>query len=212
MKKYLLPTIFLALTIIVLPSCRKNYYGVDPTPPVTGYQYIFDDNFDYDSHNWSFNDHYNSAFVDIGGGMLNYTYTPAQDGTNTVAVNTGANLSYDFLIRTSISSDNAMGIAFGVSNTDYGYSLMIDDQGYFCLYREGDANNAAQPIIDWQQNSAIRKGWNDVELEQRNGYWVAYANGSRLFEVAAQRLLGDKIGFIVLANTRGSADYLTVKY
>ena len=201
----------LALLAITISSCTKDRYNTNPIPP-TGYQYAFDDNFDYDAHNWSISDHVNSAFVDIGGGVLNYTYTPTVDGTNTVAVNTGLNTAYDFLIQTSITSDNAMGLAFGVSNYDYGYSFFIDDEGYFAVYKEGNANTQVTTLVDWTYSSAIKAGWNNIELEQVNGYWTGYANGTKLFDMPAQRFAGNKVGFIVLAGTYGQADYLTVQW
>lgn len=212
MKRTLFYILLIITTATIFTSCRKrNNYAFDPQPPA-GYQYIFDDNFDYDNYNWSFSDFKNSAFVDISNGALNYTYTPAADGTNTVAISTGARLNYDFLIQSSVSSDNAMGIVIGVSDFNYGYSLMIDDQGYFAIYDEGDAQTPAKAVIDWQYNSAIVAGWNDIEIEQVNGYWIGYANGTKIFDITAPVLRGNKIGFIVLAGTRGRADYLTVKW
>jgi hypothetical protein len=199
---------------LLLTSCIKNeYYTPEPsTVTPTGYQYIFDDNFNYDANNWSFSDPGNDAFVNISGGMLNYYYNPPTDGTNTVAVNTGASLRRDFLIQTRIRSDYAMGIAFGVSNNNYGYSLFIDEAGYIALYKEGDAYNGVQTIIDWKQSPAIGAGWNDVEFEQIGNVWVAYVNDTKIFEVPAEYISGNKIGFIVLAGTKGAADYLTVQW
>lgn len=207
-------TLAIASTI-ALSSCVKNdYYTTEPTPPPApvGYQMTFNDDFNFDAHNWSFSDPSNSAFVNINGGTLNYEYTPVEDGTNTVAIITGANVRKDFLVQTRITSDNAMGLAFGVSNEDYGYSFFIDDQGYFALYKEGNTNTPVKTILDWQYSSAIQAGWNDIELEQVGNYWQGYANGTKLFEVPAQYLAGSKVGYIVLANTVGKADYLTVQW
>lgn len=205
--------LLLIATITLLASCRKStYYEPTPTPPPVGYQYSFNDDFNYDAHNWSFSDPDNEAYVNISGGKLNYYYNPVNDGTNTVAINTGVNIRKDFLIQTRISSDNAMGLVFGVSNSDYGYSFFIDDQGYFAIYKEGDADHAAKTIMDWQYNAAIQTGWNDIELEQVGDYWLGYANGVKLFEIPAQYMAGSKIGFIVLAGTNGKADYLTVQW
>lgn len=197
-----------------LTSCVKNeYYNTTPnTNTPVGYQNIFDDNFDYDSHNWSFTDAYNNASARITGGQLKYVYNPANDGTNTVAVNTGLNTNYDFLIQTRMQSNNAMGLVWGVSNNDYGFSLFIDDQGYFAVYKEGNANTAVKTLIDWQYNSAIVAGWNNIEVEQVGDYWIGYANGKKLFEIAAQNLYGSKVGYIVMAGTTGYADYLTVQW
>src|SRR5206468_47440 len=105
-----------------------------------------------------------------------------------------------------------MGLVFGVSNNDYGYSFFIDDKGYFAIYKEGNSTTPAKAILDWQYSSAIRTGWNDIELEQTGNYWTGYANGTKLFEIPAQYLAGSKIGYIVLAGTSGQADYLTVQW
>lgn len=212
MKRLVFIGLFLA-GISTLTSCVKNeYYNTTPTTTPTGYQNIFDDNFDYDSHNWSFTDAGNNASVRISGGQLKYVYNPANDGTNTVAVNTGLNVNYNFLIQTRIQSNNAMGLVWGVSNNDYGYSLFIDDQGYFAVYKEGNANTAVKTLIDWQYNSAIVAGWNNIEVEQQGDYWIGYANGTKLFEIGAQNLYGSKVGYIVMAGTTGYADYLTVQW
>jgi hypothetical protein len=199
---------------LLLTSCIKNeYYETNPnTQQPIGYQNIFDDNFDYDAHNWSFSDASNDAYVSVGGGRLKYEYNPPGEGTNTVAINTGVNVNRDFLIQSRISSNNAMGIAFGVSNSDYGYSFFIDDQGYFAVYREGNASTPVKTIIDWQYNAAILTGWNNIEFEQVGNYWLGYVNGTRLFEIPAQNLYGSKTGFITLAGTTGYADYLTVQW
>lgn len=201
------------ITSFLLSSCVKNeYYTAEPDPPPVGYAHIFNDEFNFDAHNWSFSDPANEAYVDITGGTLRYSYTPPNDGTNTVAIDPGADLDYNFLIQTRIKSDNTMGLAFGVSNSDYGYSLFIDDQGYFAVYKEGNANTPVSTIMDWQFSSAIRAGWNDVELEQIGGYWIGYANGTKLFEIPSRNLRGYKVGFIVVDNTVGYADYLTIKW
>ncbi|MBN8671538.1 MAG: hypothetical protein J0L80_12680 [Chitinophagales bacterium] len=212
MKRLLLIGLILA-GVTTLTSCVKNeYYNTTPNTTPVGYQNIFDDNFDYDSHNWSFTDAYNNASVRITGGQLKYVYNPSNDGTNTVAVNTGLNTNYNFLIQTRMQSNNAMGLVWGVSNNDYGYSLFIDDQGYFAVYKEGNANTAVKTLIDWQYNSAIVAGWNNIEVEQQGDYWIGYANGKKLFEIGAQNLYGSKVGYIVMAGTTGYADYLTVQW
>ncbi len=212
MKKALI--LVAGLATMFLTSCVKNeYYETTPDPQPVGYKYAFDDNFDFDANNWSFSDAGNSAYVSVRNGLLKYSYLPVNDGTNTVAINTGAVLTRDFLIQTSIRSDYAMGIAFGVSSNDYGYSLFIDDEGYFALYKEGNANTQVQTIIDWQEsNSIISGGWNDVEIEQVGNYWLGYVNGTKIFEIPAKYLAGDQIGYIVLAGTTGYADYLTVQW
>lgn len=206
--------LIMGLGFFTMTSCVTNeYYNVEPDEPQVGYQYLFDDNFDYDAHNWSFNDPGNSAYVSVRNGVLKYTYLPANTGTNTVAINTGASVYRDFLIQTSIRSDYAMGLVFGVSNAHYGYSIFIDNDGYFAVFDEGGANIPVETIIDWKYSNAINKGgWNDIEFEQAGNYWYGYINGVKVFELPAKYLDGSKIGYIVLDGTTGYADYLTVKW
>lgn len=197
---------------ILLTSCIKNeYHNVQPDTS-TGYQYSFNDDFNNNLNNWEFSDAGNAAYVNIINGMLKYTYLPANPGTNTVAVATGTNTRRDFLVQTSIKTDNAMGLAFGVSNKDYGYSFFIDGQGSFAVFKEGDANTPVKTIIDWTYSNAILSGWNDLELEQVGDYWQGYINGVKVFELQAQYLMGSKFGYIVLDGTTGYADYLTVQW
>lgn len=213
MKKIKLLSVF-ALSCLLLSSCVKNEYN-DPTPTKnnnSGYSHQFDDRFDRDNNNWSYSSPADSAYVDILNGVLKYSYFK-KAGSNTVAVNTGASFRNDFLIQTRIKSDNKMGIVFDVSPMSYGYSFIIDDMGYFAVYNEGDANNGAKALLDWQYSPAIEEGWNDLELEQVGDYWKGYINGTKVFEIQAQYVsTSKKAGFIVLGNTVGSADYLTVQY
>lgn len=212
MKKIVLAPAFFA-AVIGLSSCIKEggYYNVQPVTP--GYASTFNDDFNSDLHNWSFNDNVNNAHVSVYGGMLQYSYFPPASGTNTVAVTTGASLAYNFDLQTRIKTDNSMALVFGVSNTDYGYSFFINNQGQFALYDEGDATHPYQTLLNWQTSNAINtNGWNSLEMEQRNGYWNGYINGNKVFSIAAHTLYGDQIGFMELANTNGTADYLTVQW
>lgn len=202
---------------LMTTSCVTNeYYTVEPEEPpvvVPDYNYVFDDNFDNNINNWAFSDHNNAAYVSIVNSWLKYTYLPQFDGTNTVAINTGAKLHRNFLIQSRVKSDYAMGLCFGVSDNDYGYSFFIDTDGYFSVYREGGPDMGVQTILDWQASEAIyRHGWNDIEFEQVGNYWTGYINGAKVFEVPAQPLGGSRIGFITLAGTTGYADYLTVQW
>jgi len=204
-------TVPLALSVCLLfSSCYKHdHNNVTPTPT---YNYTFDDEFDYDRYNWSFSDPANSAYVGIANGELNYSYHPSSYGTNTVAVQAGLNVNSDFMIQTSIISDNTMGLAFGVSNNDYGFAFMIDYQGNYSLYYEGSATQQPQAIIDWQHSSAVKtasNAWNNLEIDQIGNYWYGYINNVQVFKVQAWAFYGSKIGFIVESGTTGYADYLT---
>lgn len=207
----------LAVSTLFITSCvQKEYYTVEPPPaepPGPQYNYIFDDDFNNNINNWTFSDPDNAAYVTLVNSWLKYTYMPPNDGTNTVAISTGAKLHRNFLVQTRIRSDYAMGLCFGVSDNDYGYSFFIDNDGYFALYREGTANEGVQTIMDWQASEAIyRDGWNEVEFEQTGNYWMGYINGVKVFEIPAKSINGNQIGYIVLAGTTGYADYLTVQW
>ncbi len=210
----LLSILFLGLTLFTTSCVKNEYYTVEPDEqqPVQ-YNYIFDDNFDNNVNNWAFSDPSNAAFVTISNGSLKYTYLPPNEGTNTVAIGTGAQLHRNFLIQTRIRSDYAMGLVFGVSDKDYGYSFFIDNEGYFALYKEGNANTDVTTIINWQESDAIyRNAWNDVEFEQVGNFWLGFINGQKVFEVPAKYIAGNDIGFMVLDGTTGYADYLTVQW
>jgi hypothetical protein len=211
MKKIRILLIML-LAAIGVTSCTKNEYYNTPPQTNSGYKYVFDDNFDRDAHNWSFYDVANSARVNITDGMLKYTYYPTSTGTNTVAIETGVNVDKDFLIQTRIKSDNAMGLVFGVSNSNYGYSFIIDNSGSFAVFKEGSSGSSTQTIIDWQTSNAIQAGWNDLELEQKGNRWIGYINNTQVFDIPSEYLSGVKTGYIVLDGTTGYADYLTIQW
>lgn len=204
--------VFLAASII-LSSCvrRDDYYNTQPSNP---YRYAFSDDFNNNVNEWAFTDNQNRAYVTISGGQLHYDYHPANPGTNTVAITTGMpNGTSVFDIQTRFQSDNAMALVFGVSSTDYGYSFFIDDRGYYAVYDEGTSTISSVALIDWATSSAIRAGWNDVEIEAtRTGTWIGYVNGIQVFQIPAHTLYGNQTGFMVLNNTSGDADYLDQKW
>lgn len=208
MKRF---SILALLLTLGFSSCviRDDDYDVQPA----GYQYSFVDDFNNDYNQWSFRDNANHASVYISNGQLHYDYHPADNGTNTVAVSTGMRTARDFDIQARFRSDNAMAVVFGVSpGGEYGYSFFIDDRGYFTVYDEGTSSIKPQAILDWSQTSAIRQGWNDVELEQVGNSWVGYINDVQVFKIPARTVYGTQVGFMVLANTAGDADYLDVRW
>ncbi len=197
-----------------LSSCvvrNDDYYNATPSSP---YHYSFSDEFNTDVNGWSFRDAANRASVYVSNGQLHYDYHPYDNGTNTVAVSTGMPVGTQaFDIQTRFRSDNAMGLVFGVSPSEYGYSFFIDDRGYFAVYDEGNAQLKAQAIIDWSQSGAIRQGWNDLELQAtKSGSWIGYINGTQVFQIPAHTLYGSQAGFMVLANTGGDAEFVDVAW
>jgi hypothetical protein len=203
-------SILALLLIIGLSSCV--FHDDDYVVPPVGYQYSFIDDFNNDRNRWSFHDDANNASVFISSGLLHYDYHPFNNGTNTVAVSTGMHTTHDFDIQTRFRSDNAMALVFGVSQSEFGYSFFIDDRGYFAVYDEGNASIQPIPLIDWSATGAVRPGWNDLELEQAGSSWVGYINGVQVFQLPARTLYGNQVGFMVLANTAGDADYVDVKW
>lgn len=205
-----LPILLLLIAAISFTGCiiERDRYDVTPQPP-RGYQSIFHEDFTNDTRGWAFDDPIDSAYAFVRDGaykFVDYSYT---GGYHTAVVPTGAHPNRDFLVQARITSNYAMALIFGASNRDYGYSFFIDEEGYFAVYREG---YPAETIIDWQYSPNIRAGWNDVEVEQIGSYWYGYINGVKVFQTPARALSGVQCGFMVLANTTGLADYLTVKW
>ncbi len=205
---------FLLIIVILLAAgftgCIKNrntdYYH--PNPPQS-YQRIFTEEFDHDNKGWTFDNRADSAYGLVANGyykMVDYSVL----GSNHIAVaTTGASYNRNFLIQTRMKTDHAMGLIFGVSGNSYGYSLFIDDLGYYAVYKEGVNPEA---IIEWQYTDNMKTGWNDIEVEQISDYWYFYINGVKVAQTPARVLTGSETGFMVLGNTTGYADYLTVRW
>lgn len=214
MKRLLFPLAFALAASLGLTGCvvySDDYYN---SQPASDYSYHFSDDFNSDRNAWSFTDRVNKASVYLSDGRLHYDYHPLNDGTNTVAVSSGMSISTRrFDLQTRIRSDNAMAMVWGVSPSEYGYSFFIDDRGYYAVYDEGNAQLTAKPIIDWAQSGAIRSGWNDLELMATSGgNWIGYINGVQVFQIPARKLYGTQVGFMVLANTNGDAEFLDLAW
>jgi hypothetical protein len=120
----------------------------------------------------------------------------------------------NFVIESRIKSDYQMGVIFGNSgdNYEYGYSFVIDNGGWFIVYKEGNVTTNVTVLKEWTANSAINNNWNKVVIEQRSGYWIFSINGYEVHQMAARPLSGSYCGFILLPETQGYADYLTVNW
>ena len=107
-----------------------------------------------------------------------------------------------------------MGLLFGynAANNSYGYSFTVDYDGYFALYDEGGngyGSNISAIVPKTKMNFVNRNGdWNDLRIEKRGNSWIGYINGNRVFNVAAQKINGGMVGFVVLSDTQGEADYI----
>jgi len=197
--------LLVAATSLFITSCHRDNHS-------SGYRYSFDDEFNYDAYNWSFNDPSTGASVGVSGGYLNYNYYPSLNGSNTVAKDMGLDVTSDFSVRARIKTNYQMGIAFGVSNTDYGYALFIDNSGKYALYDEGNSSIKPIPIVDWTRGQVISNAFNTVEIDQAGSSWIGYINGTIVFTVPAHTFYGTEAGFIVNASTTGYADYLNVQW
>ena len=209
--KYVAGLVLAAFFSLSFTGCiieDDDYYDPHPNQP-NGYQQSFTEDFNKDTRGWTFDDEVDSAYGLVANGwykMVDYSTF----GSNHVAVvTTGANTDRNFLIKTSMKTNGAMGLIFGASNSSYGYSFFIDETGYFAVYKEGAVPD---PVISWTKSSNISSEWNDIEIEQVADYWYFYINGVKVYQTPARVLAGSQMGFMVLANTSGFADYLTVKW
>jgi hypothetical protein len=217
-RNYLSALLFILFGSIALTGCIVEDNRYDPPPPPSGYQYIFDEDFNNDIRGWEFEKPNDSAYGYLDNiGIFNFIDYSANWGTYSAVVPVGLNPDNDFLAQSRFRSDNAMAMVFGASNHDYGYTFFVDnEQGLFAVYYEGDDDptnpKPFQTLLNWQASSAIQSGYNKVEIEQVGNYWYGYINDSKVFEIPARYLAGDQFGFMVLPGTTGKADYLTVKY
>ncbi len=196
-------------------SCvQKNYYNVQPDPGNnTNTAYYFDEEFNgADDYGWSFTAAADSAYASISGGSYQYVDYSALRSSMTF-VTTGADVHNNFTVTTRVRSNNVIGLIFGASATSNGYAFYIDTAGNYALYQQGNGVNASIPIIPFTQDTlyAHKNDWNTLELDQANGVWTGFINGTQVFTMAARALGGPGFGYKILPGTVGYADYLTVK-
>lgn len=217
MKRFKLTSItaLVLLAAITFTGCRMyddDYYEPNPGPP-SGYQFEFVEEFDNDTRGWAFDDPVDSAYALVQNGEYKFVDYSLTGGLHTAVVPTSANVDNNFLVKTRLESNYVMGLIFGASNTDFGFSFFIDNAGYFAIYNEGGNSQSFQILQDWTASSVIKEtGYNDVEIEQRSGNWYFYINGTQVASMNAHYLPGDQFGFMVLENTTGYADYLRLKW
>ena len=192
----------------VNPNYNNNYNGNN----YNNYQTSFDDEFNgSDNYGWTFSDPADSAYASLSGGYYQYVdYSTSL--SNMSAVTTGINVASNFSVKTSLKSNKQIGLIFGASSTDNGYAFYIDTSGNYSLYKEGIGSVASTVIIPSTADTpyAIKNGWNMLEVDQTNGTWTGYVNGTQVFSMAARAISGSNFGFKVLPGTVGYADYLRV--
>jgi hypothetical protein len=202
------------LTCALFSSCvQKNYYDTTPNNTGNTSQKSFDEEFNGpDNYGWSFTSAIDSASAGISGGSYQYVDYSALKSSMSF-VYTGVSVQNNFTAIARIKSNNIIGLIFGASPSSNGYAFYIDTAGYYSLYQEGNGTNASIPIIPSTQDTlyAHKNDWNTLELDQTNGVWTAYINGTQIFTMAARSLGGSGFGFKILPGTTGYADYLTVR-
>lgn len=170
----------------------------------------FDEEFNgSDNYGWTFTDAADSAYASIANGSYQYV-DYSNTASNMSVVPTGINTQSNFSVKTRIKADNQMGLIFGASSTGNGYAFYVDSAGYYSLYQEGSGSTASTAIIPSTQDTvyALKKDWNTLEVDQTNGTWTGYINGTQVFTMAARSISGSSFGFKVLPHTIGYADYL----
>lgn len=211
--KFTLGLIAFLAVITGFTGCIIHEDDYNPPAQHNGYRYVFNEDFNNDRFGWTFDDPYDSAYAFVTqDGLYKFVDYSYNGGYHSAVVPTGANMNNNFLVQARIKSDYAMAVIFGASNSSYGYSFFIDNAGYFAVYKEGSPDTPIQTLVNWQGSGAIRNGWNDVEVEQVGNYWYGYINNVQVFEIPAHYVSGSSCGFMVMANTTGYADYLTVKW
>gem|GEM_PF-436264 len=207
--------ILLALTAALFSaSCSKSSSGDVAKPAAITYQYSFNDEFVVDSNGWMYTDPSNNTSVFVGSGNLNFLYHPTKAFVfDTVTVDPAMDVKNDFVIQTTVQSDNAMGFVFGVGTQNRGYAFEIDNNGHYGLFFQGDSLHARSFILNWTATSAAKPGdTNQLEIDQTNGEWYGYVNGTLIFSVTARPLLGTRVGYVVEPNTNGFSDYFHSKW
>jgi len=206
----------MALTVLAaatLSSCTKSDYPNPQSATVAAYTNELRDDFNADTHNWSYTDSLTSSSIFLNNGMLYFTAHPHTATINYATIVGGFKPAANFMVESSLSSDNQMGILIGNSDTVNGYSFKIDDKGNYAVYNEGTQHYPTMPIIDWQFSNALSKTSNNVlRLEQIGTSWHGSINGTEVFVINAHPLVNNHTGFVMAGGTNGQADYLDIKW
>ncbi|HTA28300.1 MAG TPA: hypothetical protein VK809_10955, partial [Bacteroidia bacterium] len=199
----------------LLSACSKSDYSIPATPAQAAYRNDLRDDFNSDTHNWSYNNTVNNSSISISSGYLFYTYHPSTvSGNIQQGISTSISSSANFLLETSFTSDNVMGMFFGANDTAKGFSFKIDKVNKrYALYNEGDTTHGPLAIFSWTSSNAIKvTGFDTLKLEQVGNVWNGYINSTQIFYTTARPLLGDSVGYIMSPGTNGQADYLDIKW
>ncbi len=211
MKKIFLATIGIA--VLLLSACtRREVIPHNPNSYLQFMQYI--EEFDNDYGRWGFADGNNYAYGIVSNGTFKFDYNDDLSEAYYLAKDIRFNHLNDFTLYTRIGSDNNMGLLFGYnsSNNTYGYSFTVDYNGNYALYDEGGNGYGpdVQELVAPQTGNFVNRNgdWNELKLEQIGNRWIGYINNVQVFNIAAQRLYSGSLGFVVVSNTQGEADYI----
>lgn len=208
--------LILGAVVVGLNSCRPMD---DPPPPrPKPIEYSFVDEFDNDNNQWAFADQDNYGYGAVSNGTFKISYLDDLFDAYYVSRDIGFNTQNNFKIYTRIGSDNNMGLLFGYNDAtnSYGYSFMIDYDGYYALYDEGGNGygNDVTSITELVTNRYVKGDgdWNEVVFEQRGSNWIGYINDVEVFRVPKERLAAGSVGFVLVPETQGEADYIQVDW
>lgn len=210
MKKFIISTTIL-ISIILLTSCRRDRTPAPAYVPVL-HQYI--EEFDDDRDGWSFADGSNLAYGVVSNGTFKLDYNDYLSDAYYVSRNVRFNPNDDFTLYTRIGSNNNMGLLFGYNagKGSFGYSFTVDYDGYYALYDEGGNGYGPdiQEVVAPKTGNFVRNNgdWNELRLEQRGVRWIGFVNNVEVFDIPAENLSAGSIGFVVIAETQGEADYI----
>ncbi len=213
MKKFSL--IILASIGLTLSSCFRD--TVNPYPPDNN-TYTFVDEFNDNRNDWAFADQANDAYgvIDRNRGTFSFNYLDPYGIAYYRSKTINFNPDRDFVVTAKLGSDNTMGLLLGFDDArgEYGYSLTVDYDGNFALWDEGNDNRDISAIISPTNSNAVNMNgdWNEVTIKQVGSQWKGYINGVNVFSVNAPYLYKGSVGFVIVGDTRGEADFLEATY
>ncbi len=190
---------------------NNNYHNNNGLNP--GYTQEFDEEFNgADKYGWTFTDAAELSRSEYYKQELSICRDYSNVLSNMSVVNTNVNTQGNFTVITRVKSNKIMGLVFGASSSSNGYAFYIDTVGNYSLYQEGAGTALSTVIIPSTSDTlAAKNDWNTLEVDQTNGNWTGFINGTQVFQMTARSVSGSNFGFKILPGTIGYADYIVVK-